>query len=223
MKIPWYGLHRQHVAVWVKLHTKSTKHYFWKLKKSLGNLQSKPWISPLQKMAKMYRDSLGVQLNKIEKTQAFLMAPWASPLTVVVREQEEAIRKARSSGEAAMFADASMRNGFIGVGVCKLVGEGGGAVGRVASFTLATYDRCNIYTGELVAVQYALQHIINSLPPEHNPPQSMPGPKPSMPRSASSTSAQVPSPAIPCHPILAHTTIYTDSCEVLESLCNPEH
>ena len=30
-------LHRQHIATWVKLHSKSAKHHFWKLKKSLGN------------------------------------------------------------------------------------------------------------------------------------------------------------------------------------------
>ena len=102
-------------------------------------------------------------------------------MIIVVQEQKEAIRKARLSGEVVMFADISMRNGFIGVSIYKSLGEGEDAVGLVASLTLVTHDQCNIYTGELVAVQYALRHIINSLPPEQDSPQSMPHPTPLLP------------------------------------------
>ena len=46
-------LHHQYTATWMKLHSKSKNHRFWRIKKALGDLRNQVWISPLQKIARI--------------------------------------------------------------------------------------------------------------------------------------------------------------------------
>ena len=108
-------LHRQHTATWVKLHSKSKNHRFWKIKKALGDLRNQVWISPLQKIARMCQIFTSVNPEYI---QPVAKAPWISPVEVHLPNRETANKEASTPLLVSVFTSASSRNSLIGAGIC---------------------------------------------------------------------------------------------------------
>ena len=79
------------LTTWVKWHAKPSSHRFWKIKRTI-DLSNKRWISPLQKMAEKFK---ALDLEKMEKIEAFVKAPWVPPVQVNIFGREKAIQKAK--------------------------------------------------------------------------------------------------------------------------------
>ena len=153
-------LHRQYITTWVKLHSKSKTHRFWKIKKALGDLRNQVWISPLQKIARICQNIIP---GNLEYIQPFTKAPWISPVEVHLLDKEKAIEEASIILPTSVFTSASSRNNLIGVGICWFGVSSMVPLNKPAesiSITIATAKELNVHAGELTAIQLTVSRLL---------------------------------------------------------------
>ncbi len=83
---------KSQLTTWVKCHSKPQTHRFWKIKQTI-DLSNKRWISPFHKIAEKFK---ALDLAQLEKIEAFVKAPWISPVPVKIFDKKELIQRAKT-------------------------------------------------------------------------------------------------------------------------------
>lgn len=130
-------------------------HRFWKVKSALC-LESKKWISPLQKIAQKFNE---LDLSKIEKIGGYARGPSTSPAKVVIPDsKEKAITLAKQHKEVAAFVDSSSRNNLVGIGI-----HWQGIQWRSTSDTISSMSTLTNSLGELAGIEAAVAQFWNAV------------------------------------------------------------
>lgn len=108
-------LRQQEFTTWIKWHTKSLTHRFWKVKQSI-NLSNKTWVSPLQKIATRFAL---LDLTNLEIIEIFAKPPWILLITITIPKKPVALNSVflQPNSLLTAFTDRSSRNNLERIGM----------------------------------------------------------------------------------------------------------
>lgn len=141
----------QCLQFWTGVHTLNNRHPLAALCRAPTHRR---FTSPMQEMARRFRM---VNADSVATIDPVAVAPWMAPVKTVIKEREEALQDAdrRTAETVDVYADASVRNGRVGIGVYI-------DANTRMSETVAQADAATVLMAELAAISRAA-HLMKRL------------------------------------------------------------
>lgn len=143
---------RQRRRFWIDLHTLPRMHPFWTIRRTYRK-DPKRFPSHFHHLAQQSRD---LDVDNLERIECFCQAPWQPRAQISIFDRQRASEHANDIEPGlAIFTDASIRNGVVGVGISCQFGRAEMAQATV----IGPAHRLSVHYGELAAIKQACQAI----------------------------------------------------------------
>ena len=141
----------QCLQFWTGVHTLNNRHPLAVLCRAPTHRR---FTSPMQEMARRFNL---VNADRVATIDPVAVAPWTAPVKTVIKEREEALQEAdrRTDGTLDVYADASIREGKVGVGVYV-------DANTQLCETVAQADAATVLMAELAAIWKAV-HLVKRI------------------------------------------------------------